>query len=183
MDNIRIAHIGGELVVIGGIAFYLHRKATNLEAEVEALKKTNEELISEIGKITKSLNNLGSIVMQFQQSRSHQPLPQPQPQSATAMARTAPSPHASHASHPSHKQKPRIAKPSSSSQVVAAVASPKKTQQRKVTFVADDDDDDFGDHTLNDDELDGALANEFTQISTERQCRGEVCVLNDSDDE
>jgi len=64
-NNITIAHIGGEIVVIAGIAFYFHKKTGNLQNEITELKKQNVELREAVEHLNESLNQLGAMVMQM----------------------------------------------------------------------------------------------------------------------
>lgn len=44
LDTKTMIHVGVEVVVIGGIAFWVHKKTSNLQKEIEQLKQENAEL-------------------------------------------------------------------------------------------------------------------------------------------
>jgi len=66
MNNITLAHIGGELVLIGGVAFYFQKKTSMLQHEINTLKKDNELMIETIEDLQEGIQQLGSIVMKLQ---------------------------------------------------------------------------------------------------------------------
>lgn len=44
LDTKTMIHVGMEVVVIGGIAFWVHKKTSNLQKEIDQLKHENAEL-------------------------------------------------------------------------------------------------------------------------------------------
>lgn len=54
MDNLDkklLIHVGAELVIIGGISFWLYNKISSKDAMIEQLQKENRELLLRIQKI------------------------------------------------------------------------------------------------------------------------------------
>ena len=80
MNTVTVAHIGGELLVISGVAFYFHRKTSQLQAEVDVLKKENEDLINSVNELQEQMQQLANFVMQShhpqQMHQRHHPNPQ-----------------------------------------------------------------------------------------------------------
>ena len=68
MNNVTLAHIGGEIVLIGGVAFYFHRKTKNLGEQIVTLQKENAELREAIQDLSEQIQQLGNMVMQMRHS-------------------------------------------------------------------------------------------------------------------
>ena len=59
MNNVTIAHIGGELILMAGISFYFHKKVTTLQHEVTKLHAEHNdlaELVEEMKDVIRQLN-------------------------------------------------------------------------------------------------------------------------------
>ncbi len=105
MDStkIAIAHVAGELVIVGGLSFYFNKKITLLQNEIEELKKKIEllekndeedgggltpEQLESLTKFqtqtTNHINNLYSVLKQIAENQQSHQLPPSQPQVFTA---------------------------------------------------------------------------------------------------
>jgi len=153
MNNITLAHVGGELVIIGGVAFYFHRKTKSLETELEELKRQTNELKAVINDMQDTIQQLGSMVVR-----------QSQTQSQTQTQRS--------------KEKEYLTVPPKVSQQSMARQPVSKPPRRKQ--VKKNDSDDSGSETLDDADLDRELATEFKKLNQERsriECNNDVCEL------
>lgn len=83
MDNITLAHVGGELVIIGGIVYYFHKKYTNIQDQVNYLKSENEELRALIEELQEGMQQLGAMVMKQTNSPPQRSTPTTQPIQST----------------------------------------------------------------------------------------------------
>lgn len=182
MDKITLAHIGGEIVLIGGVAFYFHRKTVKMNEQIVALQKENAELKEAIQELNNSLQELGMIVMQMrgaQRASVHQPTPQQQsPIAPIIMSMMSP---------PMQQNKV-------TEKAIKKPALPKKQsqqQQQTETFRAmpprkTDGGDDSGDETLDEADLDKEIEKELVELSKERtvpkmECDDDVCKLVDDE--
>jgi len=143
MNNITLAHIGGELVLIGGVAVFFHKKTATLQQKIDLLSsnfdtltKSNEELVEAFVKLQNHVQHLTSSLMQLQQHISPTVEP-PQPQSVKKTTFNMPK-------TPSKT----FEKPSFSSLKKSAKTKPKVELE------------DSGDETLEDSVLDKELENE-----------------------
>jgi len=151
MNNITLAHMGGEIVVIAGMAFYFHKKTGNLQTQVEELKKQNIELREAVEQLSESLNQLGAMFMQLNNGGQPQSFLNPNIQDTSKVAQR-------------NVSAPRRPKQSS------VVLPPKKKKVQKKVLS-----DDSGDETLDDAFLDKELEKE----TNEYDCEGEMCMLKD----
>ena len=149
MNNVTLAHVGGELVLIGGVAFYFHRKTALLQQELEALKKANAELCESVLELREGMQQLGSMVMQSQQQT---PPPLRPAEAFTVPPRRQPL---------QQRKRPKHRKPQPPPQEI-----PTET-------------DDSDDETIDDRELDRELEGEYTRLTSERKCEGDTCTLMD----
>jgi hypothetical protein len=62
MNNVMLAHIGGEVVAMAGIFYFFYRKTGQLEEQINLLKAQNEELIKVIESLGQDLQKVYSIV-------------------------------------------------------------------------------------------------------------------------
>lgn len=69
-DKKVIIHVCAELIIIGGIAFWLNSKINSQEATIARLEKENKELMERVRKIEIFLQNAMG---------NHQPQPQSKP--------------------------------------------------------------------------------------------------------
>ena len=58
MNNLQIAHIGGTLVLVGGVTFYFNKKVSALETEIEHLQQENKELKNELDTIYNDISDI-----------------------------------------------------------------------------------------------------------------------------
>jgi hypothetical protein len=169
MNNVTLAHIGTELVVIGGIAFYFHRKTNLLQTELEALKKENLSLVETLNDMQDNLQQLGNLVMRLQQQIQN---PFQHQQTNT---RKKPSSN--------NVQLPPLSQTNKHPTVVSE--PPKRTglHRRRVRKHSDDS----ASETYDDTELDRELEVEYDKLNKERnknkeeprivECDGDVCEL------
>ncbi len=196
MNNITLAHIGGELVLIGGVAFYFHRKTNTLQDDLTALKKENKELADSVEELQGAIQQLGAMVMQLQQGVPRfQPQPQPQPK---------PKPKREHFRQPHPQQQQQQQQPNPMQDMMQmmtgmtgmtgigmvpgrqqdigghVITSPRQEAPKKKRRPKSDSED-SGDDTYDDNELDKELAGEYQQLDSERtkKCEGETCQLMD----
>lgn len=66
MNNVTLAHIGGDLVIIGGVAFYFHRKTNFLQEQISDLQKENKELHAVIADLQSNIQDIGTMIYQMQ---------------------------------------------------------------------------------------------------------------------
>ena len=156
MNNVTLAHIGGELVVIGGVAFYFHRKTTLLEQQVMQLQKENRELAAAIDNLGEQMEQLAEFVMQGAPP-APRPRQQPQQPQQTPVPRQG-----------------RPTRPKAPPPVVAVDTAQRMPPRRRP---APSDDDDSGNETLDDRELDRELEKDLQELETSRSCEGDVCEL------
>jgi hypothetical protein len=95
MNNIMMAHIGTELVVIAGVAYYYHRRTSSLQQEVDILKTQNLELVEAIKGLGEDMNKLYSMIRGSV----------PQPAQPTHAGTTAQQPKSSKKKSPPKKNK------------------------------------------------------------------------------
>lgn len=148
MNNVTLAHIGGELVVIGGIAFYFQRKTSALEHQILQLQQENRELVTAIDELGDQMQQLAAMVMQGRQQPRQAPAPVPR-QGRTRKDR----------------------RPPPVSQVIDSA------QRAPPTTKAFSDDNDSGNETLDDRELDRELEQDLQELEESRKCDGDVCEL------
>lgn len=148
MNNVTLAHIGGELVVIGGIAFYFQRKTSALEQQILQLQQENRELVTAIDELGDQMQQLAAMVMQGRQQPRQAPTPVPR------QGRTR-----------KDRRPPPVSKVIDSAQ-----RAPPTTQ-------AFSDDNDSGNETLDDRELDRELEQDLQELEKSRKCDGDVCEL------
>jgi uncharacterized membrane protein len=160
MENLNISHIGGELVLIGGVAFYFHRKTNTLQEQITALKEENHELSETMEELKNTIQQLASMVMQIPpQSQPVYP-----PRTNTAESTTRPSLRRRVSSL---NRQPVQQAPLPQPRVVVV----KKHRPR--------DSEDSGDDTYEDGELDAELGDELAKLNNERECTDEQCQLVD----
>lgn len=196
MNNVTLAHIGGDLVLIGGVAFYFHRKTNVLQEELSMLKKDNKELADAMEEIQDNMQQLGAMVMQLQQQMGRgraPPQPQPQPQQAQPAQPPQPQPQRENFKQPDPMQlqgmmnmmqgvMPGMQQDMAQMMGDAQPTSGRK-QKSKRARKPKSDSEDSGDETYDDHELDRELAGEYQQLVQERQdtenCKGDTCQLMD----
>jgi hypothetical protein len=71
MDNVRLAHIGADLVLIGGTVFYFHRKTSLLQEHILQLKREQHELLDEIDQLKAGMQQLANIVLKNRPVKQH----------------------------------------------------------------------------------------------------------------
>lgn len=173
MDKITLAHIGGELVIIGGVAFYFHRKTVKMTDRITALEQENAELKEAIQALNDSLQELGMIVMQMRGAKMQQAAASQQSPMAPIIMSMMPPIHQNKVTEKAIK-KPILKKPS----------LPVKPARKTVG-------DDSGDETLDEADLDKELEPELSQLNKERKdpsatiakvnCDDGVCKLVDDE--
>ncbi len=151
------------MVLIGGIAFYFHRKTNALQEDIEVLKKQYKELAQAFQELQENQQQLGSMVVQLQQVVGRRPAP------------------------PSPKQRPPVVPLNNMGGMVQQMIpglSPmhhdSRPARKKKHRREKSDSEDSGDETFDDQELDKELAGEYQQLSNERKknmCEGDVCSL------
>ena len=151
MDNMTLAHVGGELVLIGGVAFYFHRKTTLLTEQIEVLKQENKKLAEAIIELQENLNQLGMVIMNAPiQQRS--PLQTP----------------------PQHKLKMQAPLQPRQESMSSQLKMHHQQGSRKLVEKADSD---TGDETLDDRILDQEL--EEIEKPQRKKCDKDICELVD----
>lgn len=153
MNNVTLAHIGGELVVIGGVAFYFHRKTTLLEQQIIQLQKENRELATAIDNLGEQMQQLADFVMQGAPP-THRPRSQPQQTPVPRQGRPT---------------RPKAPSPA------VAIDNAQRIPPRRRPVPSDDDD--SGNETLDDRELDRELEKDLQELESSRSCKGDVCEL------
>ena len=200
MNNITLAHIGGELVVISGVAFYFHKKTTALQAEVDSLKRDNEQLIAAVKDLQQGLQQLGGAIGELQVSQrptatrhaarrpetcaaEAPPRAVPSPQTMTPPARQRPAPRPSTSPLDAMMsalatEMPEPMQPQVVAHTVVTPEPPMKRASNKITRVSSESDD-SGDETLDDKDLDKELAGELSKLgkAPAMKCDGDVCTL------
>ena len=176
MENISLSHIGGELVLIGGIAFYFHRKTNNLQEQITALTEENKELCETIEELKNGLQQLATMIMQNTQQTFSQPVSRSVPQMR-------------HVSQPSaqrqQKSIPLRRQVSSQQPVPQPVSQPihqqltHQKQRETFTKTSGGDSDDSGDDTYENDYLDAEIGDELAKLSKETNCDDDQCKLVD----
>ena len=161
MNNITLAHIGGELVLVGGLAFYFHRKNNMMMKEIAQLKQQNQQLHETIMELQENVQQIGGAMMQMQQmggqmSVMNQQMPQTK-------------------RHPMQTQQSQARRPIQQRVVQKHKTEIEKSKKKKKIM---SDSDDSGDETYDDKELDKELSKEYTTLAKEREkCDGERCEL------
>lgn len=160
MNNVTLAHIGGDLVLIGGVVFYFQKKTSKLAEEIETLKKDNKELNEMVDELTRGMQQLGTMFMQLQQqikkSNTASPVVVQQPVQLTPL------------------QTPLEPTP-------IFVKSKKAKQVKKSTVSMDSSE---SEETIDDKELDKELTTEYSRLEDERkkktvECTEDKCKLVD----
>lgn len=62
MDNQLLAHVGGEVLVVGALAFYFHKQNTELHQQIAILKNTCRELGSAVEELQDSISQIGMVL-------------------------------------------------------------------------------------------------------------------------
>ena len=187
MNNITLAHIGGELVLIGGVAFYFHRKTNTLQEDVNTLKKENKELSDAVEDLQENLQRLGTMFMQLQQQLGGRRIPQPQPQPREPFilqpqAQPQPQPREPFILQPQAQQ---VQQPNPMQDMMQGMMQgmmpgmQPQVRKLKKKRRAKSDSEDSGEEAYDDRELDKDLVGEMKQLNSERQqnCTGETCQL------
>jgi chromosome segregation ATPase len=162
MNNITLAHIGSELVIIGGIAFYFHRKTNMLQTELENLKMENKNLTELVNDMQENLQQLGNVVMHLQQQLHNQSVP-----------------HRNRSTKQTSVQLPPLEQVNKHPLVDNRKRNSGLHRRRPVKKHSDDS----GSETLDDTELDKELESEYDKLQKERRvhavddCEGDVCSL------
>lgn len=58
MNNIMLAHMGGELLVVAGVSYYFHRRTSSLQQEIDTLKAQNADLIKAMESMGQDMQKL-----------------------------------------------------------------------------------------------------------------------------
>ena len=172
MDNQLLAHVGGEILVVGALAFYFHKQNSELHQEIAMLKNTCRELAAAVEELQESVGQIGMVLGG---SRPQRPRPlapasaQPQTPLATTPLYSKPAaPAPAHSHHHSHHKKPN-----------------RKSKLRKHVTVESDSSSSSSssseEHTFNDNDLDKELQSEINELDTHRdrgvECQGDVCSI------
>lgn len=195
MNNVTLAHIGGDLVLIGGVAFYFHRKTSALQEEINVLKRENKEMSNAIIELQDSLQQLGSIVMQMQAGRAQSQPQQPVLQkSVNKPAQRQPAQQKQPAPRQQPPKREQFAQdiplqgmmtmmqgmmPGMMSGMMPGMEMPLNQPLRKSPRVVSDSED--SDATIDDRELDDELVSELQELGDEPFCEGDVCKVPRSD--
>lgn len=75
MNNITLAHVGGELVLLGGIAFYFHRKTAALQDVLTKMQSEQEDLQETIEEMKEVIQQLNAAVMQLRHTQMPKAMP------------------------------------------------------------------------------------------------------------
>lgn len=161
MNNVTLAHIGGEMVIIGGLAFYCHKKNTELKNELHKLEEKNTELTEIVNKLQDHLQKLSYAFMQFQENSYQQQQPPPPPQ------KSVPPPPQKSVSPPPQKSVNLPPRTSRSRPL-------KNKTPAKITSISDDSE--SGDDTIADTELDKELDTELSKLNG-KDCDGDTCPI------
>jgi erythromycin esterase-like protein len=157
MNNVTLAHIGGDLVLIGGLAFYFHKKNNAMMKEITLLKQQNQQLNETIMELQENIQQLGNAFMQFQQMNGQMAFMDRQPKRNVVQPQTL-----SQQRRPLQKHNQR------------RIIEEKPKKNKKMLS----DSDDSGDETYDDKDLDKELSKEYTTLAKERDtCKGEQCEL------
>jgi hypothetical protein len=176
MNNTTLAHIGSELLVVGGLAFYFHRKTSGLQDAVLQLQKENRDLIEVINEIQEDMQQLATIVTQQQRQLSGT-----RPAGPAGPSQMKPVPRKP--ALRDQRAQPVQSQPAAQLETVApqggtvpprTVAAP-SSQQSKPSPTEDTDE--SGLETLDENELDKELSGEYEKLAKERQCNNGVCEL------
>lgn len=201
MNNITLAHIGGELVLVGGIAFYFHKKTSMLQQEIALLKKEMQANTETIEELQDAIQRLGAMVVALQR-RPQQPVSRQEqtpvaPAPAVQTPITPPQQAPVQASAPTTQfvqSKPNTAPSAVTSMLGMMHGLMEPEQTGPVTFPPPrkdkkkrrplKEDSDSGEETYDDKDLDKELANEYERLSVERQnsnkvCEGDTCKIVD----
>lgn len=155
-----MAHIGGELVIFGCIAYLGYRQLSKLQTEINTLREENKQLAAAVNELQNNIDQLAAIVLQSQQNYPQQP----------------------------EKRKPRRSRVRPEQRTTVLDTPPQPQPQRRApqpqrrAVVLPDDSDDSGDETLDDKDLDAELASEIQELETQRQrvvCDDDQCQLVD----
>jgi hypothetical protein len=187
-----LIHVGVELVIIGGVTFYLHKKISSVQEENEELKRViveHEERIKRCEEFIQGMANMMnggpplSRNPQYQNPQ-HQNL-QPQnlpPQTQRGQGRTSvgPSPQTQHSRPPpgGGRGKPQL-KPQPKPQ--SKPAQQNTAPQRQLRPLPEDDSEGPQDSEpeLGVEEIDKVLNDELQiPIGDNEECNGEVCYVN-----
>ena len=174
MDKITLAHIGGEIVLIGGVAFYFHRKTVKMNEQITALQKENAELKEAIQDLNSSVQELGMLVMQMRNALGSRA-------SAASVSATTPPIIMSMGLPPFQQQgnkvtEKAIKKPSIKLEPQSSTTT--KATVRKVNTGGDDS----GDETsLDEADLDKEIEQELSQLSKERKDNPTIAKVNCDD--
>jgi hypothetical protein len=66
MNKLQMAHIGGELVLISGVAFYFNKRITETNDKIAELMEENEELRTVVVDLQEKVNQLGRVCYMLQ---------------------------------------------------------------------------------------------------------------------
>jgi len=162
MNNTQLAHIGGELLLVGGISFFLNKKIEDLKEQLGDVQQEHNDMKegmlqlqqenTQLKQVINELMNRTSSIMNHLQPTSNTPDIKPQPSVVTPV------------------KKKKLRRKQSSNTTDVPIPS---TRIEPV-----DDSSDSGDHTLDDGELDNLLEQEFNNMNTSH-CENGVCTLID----
>lgn len=179
MNNITLAHIGGDLVLIGGVAFYFHRKTAALSEEILTLKKENKLLSDAIVELQENFQQLGDAFMQLQGAGG----PQQQPQRVQVPPQRRPQ---QTSQRPPQRQPQPAAQPGALGMMdmmqgfmqQQPVQQPTLRKPKRSPKSRRADPEDSGIETLDDRDLDKELDTEYQELEKQRgNCEGDVCTM------
>lgn len=159
MDNVTLAHMGGEVVVLAGMAFYFNKRISALEQE---LQNMNKNMVATIDDMQYAINQLGAMVSKLQQGDNV---------SGTTSG-------SGRHSRPHHHSRPRAT--ASPAVTTAQPATQKRPAPRKNMAAVEVVDPSEDEHTYDDNELDKELSQEYKELSEDRKqlrCDGDVCQI------
>ena len=176
MDNQLLAHVGGEILVVGALAFYFHKQNSELHQEIAMLKNTCRELAAAVEELQESVGQIGMVLGGSRPQRprplapasAQPPTPAQTPLATTPLYSKPAAPAPAHSHHHSHHKKPN-----------------RKSKLRKHVTVESDSSSSSSssseEHTFNDNDLDKELQSEINELDTHRdrgvECQGDVCSI------
>jgi hypothetical protein len=174
-SNVNLAHIGSELIVLGSIVFYFHKKTGDLGTRVEILEKENRELKDKLTDVVNQINQIGSLLIRLQNSQG-QNAPQSMPQSGLRhrkphIPQSQAQPVKSQPQSPLQPQQTKSQPQQTKSQPKSVLKSP--LEEARIVELSDDEED------FDNEDLDKELEQELSTLNKERDCDDDKCSLID----